>query len=109
MLPVEKTARPIHNFLIKAARTWIQGIPDFAGVLFAVLVIRAICCFPLTPRRLFALGPINWFGEIDAALKISFLAVEVCARSGVFKQPPGSGLFFDRKEAGLSIRKKISR
>lgn len=65
-------------------------------------------CFPSRPRRLSALGPVNLFGEIAAALKISFLAVEVCARSGVFKQPPGSGVF-DRKEAGVSIRGKISR
>lgn len=49
MPPVEKTARPIHNFLIKDARTWIQGMPDFSGVLFAVLVIRAIVVSPSRP------------------------------------------------------------
>lgn len=44
-------------------------MPDFAGVLFAVLVIRDIVCFPLTPRRLSALGAVQFVGEIAAALK----------------------------------------
>jgi hypothetical protein len=54
---VEKTARPSHNFLIRAARTWIQGLSDWVEVVFALPLKKSIVIIPFTLSEALASVP----------------------------------------------------